>query len=583
MNSASARASSVLPTPVGPRNRNEPIGRFGSDRPARERRRALDDGLHGLVLADHPLVQALLHLDQLLDLALHQLRHRDAGPAGDDLGDVLLGDLLGQQRAGLVELVAAPLLFGDDLLELGDLGVLELRRALEVALTLGLLELAARLVQPGDRGLARLDRLLLRLPAGLELRRGLVQVGELGLDRLTAGLRRLVLLALERLALDLELEDPAVHFVDLDRRGLDLHLQPRGGLVDQVDRLVGEEPVGDVALGERGRGDDRGVGDADSVVALVALLEAAQDRDRVVDVGLAHQHRLEAPLQRRVLLDVLAVLVERGRPDTAQLAAGEHRLQQVGRVHRALGGARADDRVQLVDEQDDLTLGLLDLLQHGLEALLELAPVLGAGDQGADVERDHPAVAQRLGHVAVDDPLGEPLDDRRLAHAGLADQYRVVLRPARQHLDHPANLLVAADHRVELVGPGVGGQVAPELLQRLGHLLRVRGGHAAGSLRLVDGADQRVAVGEDVGDAARPVREGEEQVADRDVLVVARRHLLLGPLQHLDEPGRGPDLGLAVAARRRQLGDRLAGAVGDRRDVGGELAQGGGGESLVLL
>ena len=40
MNSASALQSSVLPTPVGPRNRNEPIGRCGSDRPARERRMA---------------------------------------------------------------------------------------------------------------------------------------------------------------------------------------------------------------------------------------------------------------------------------------------------------------------------------------------------------------------------------------------------------------------------------------------------------------------------------------------------------------------------------------------------------------
>ena len=29
-NSARALVSSVLPTPVGPRNRNEPIGRFGS-------------------------------------------------------------------------------------------------------------------------------------------------------------------------------------------------------------------------------------------------------------------------------------------------------------------------------------------------------------------------------------------------------------------------------------------------------------------------------------------------------------------------------------------------------------------------
>src|SRR5579885_1028614 len=39
-NSASARATSVLPTPVGPRKRNEPAGRLGDLRPARERRMA---------------------------------------------------------------------------------------------------------------------------------------------------------------------------------------------------------------------------------------------------------------------------------------------------------------------------------------------------------------------------------------------------------------------------------------------------------------------------------------------------------------------------------------------------------------
>src|SRR5258708_2739385 len=38
MNCARVRATSVLPTPVGPRNRNEPIGRFGLFNPARERR-----------------------------------------------------------------------------------------------------------------------------------------------------------------------------------------------------------------------------------------------------------------------------------------------------------------------------------------------------------------------------------------------------------------------------------------------------------------------------------------------------------------------------------------------------------------
>ena len=97
------------------------------------------------------------------------------------------------------------------------------------------------------------------------------------------------------------------------------------------------------------------------MVRLVALLEAAQDRDRVLDRRLADEDRLEAPLERRVLLDVLAVLVERRRADAAQLAAREHRLQHVRGVHGALGRAGADDRVQLVDEEDDLAVGVLDL------------------------------------------------------------------------------------------------------------------------------------------------------------------------------------------------------------------------------
>ncbi len=121
--------------------------------------------------------------------------------------------------------------------------------------------------------------------------------------------------------------------------------------------------------------------------------------------------------------------------------------------------------------------GLGDLLQHALEPFLELAAVGGAGDQRAHVECDHAAVAQRLGHVPGDDPLGEALDDRGLADAGLADQHGVVLGAPREHLDHATDLLVAPDHRVELALLGDLGQVAPEALERALLLLGgLRGG-----------------------------------------------------------------------------------------------------------
>ena len=102
-NSASARASSVLPTPVGPRKMKLPSGRLGSCSPARAPDR-VGDGRDGLVLADDALVQPLLHLQQLLDLAFHQPADRDAGPAADDLGDVLLVDFLLEHPLVLLQL-----------------------------------------------------------------------------------------------------------------------------------------------------------------------------------------------------------------------------------------------------------------------------------------------------------------------------------------------------------------------------------------------------------------------------------------------------------------------------------------------
>ena len=56
-NSARARASSVLPTPVGPRKRNDPTGRCGSPSPERARTHRVGNRDDGLILADHPLVQ----------------------------------------------------------------------------------------------------------------------------------------------------------------------------------------------------------------------------------------------------------------------------------------------------------------------------------------------------------------------------------------------------------------------------------------------------------------------------------------------------------------------------------------------
>ena len=70
-------------------------------------------------------------------------------------------------------------------------------------------------------------------------------------------------------------------------------------------------------------------------------------------LGSPDVDNLEAALQRGILLDVFAILIQRGCANSPQFAAGQRRLQHVARVNRAFGRARAHERVQFVDEQND--------------------------------------------------------------------------------------------------------------------------------------------------------------------------------------------------------------------------------------
>ena len=421
------------------------------------------------------------------------------------------------------------------LLELGDLSVLQLGHAREIARAARRLEIEPRALELFLDVRGTLHRRLLRLPDLLEVGVLALELLQLFVERLQPLLRRLVALLLERLALHLELDDAPVEAVQLLGLRVDLHADARRRLVDQVDRLVGKLTVRDVAMRERRGGDDRGVGDLDLVMHRVTLLQAAQDGDRVLDRGLVDQHLLEAPLERGVLLDVLAVFVERRRADAVQFAARERGLQHVARIHGALGLAGADHGVQLVDEQDHAAFLLREVVQHRLEPFLELAAELRAGDQRAHVEREDALVAQALGHLAVDDALREALDDRGLADAGLADQHGVVLGAPLQHLDRAADLVVAADDRVELALLGALGQVDGVFLERLAALLGIRVVDLLAAAHLLDRALERAlddaGVAQDLAERALVLERREHEQLARDVLVAALLRELVGQVE----------------------------------------------------
>ncbi len=313
------------------------------------------------------------------------------------------------------------------------------------------------------------------------------------------------------------------------------------------------------------------------MVELVALLEAPQDRDRVLHRRFGDGHGLESPLERGVLLDVPAVLLGGRGPDAVERSARKRRLQQVRGVQRtALRGTGVDERVKLVDEQDHPALGALDLTKDRLQPLLELAAELRAREERAEVERHDPLLAECLGHVLGGDAQREPFDHRGLADPGVADQHRIVLRPAREDLDHAADLFVPPDHRVELAVPGEHRQVPAVLLERLVlGLLRPASDGAAGPADLFEGSFQGSAPGaellEQVLGGGRNGEQAQQQLVDRGVPVLAASGFRLRGVEDLGELSREVLVRGRDVVDGRMTGQRLLdpGRESVRRDLHG--------------
>ena len=168
----------------------------------------------------------------------------------------------------------------------------------------------------------------------------------------------------------------------------------------------------------------------------------------------------------------------------------------------------------------------------------------------------------RSGDLVRDDALRQPLGDGGLADAGLADEDRVVLLAAAEHLDDALDLVLAADDRVELALARQLGQIAPELVRAPGSrssprapARRLRPAVPPRSFRVSSRTFLRSTpeLHEHARrDAFALADQAEEQMLGADVVVAEQARLVDRELEH------------ALRARReRDLADRERAARGD--------------------
>ena len=202
-----------------------------------------------------------------------------------------------------------------------------------------------------------------------------------------------------------------------------------GRLVHQVDGLVRQKPLGQIANGQVHRRLQSLVRDGDVVVGLIPPPQSPENGQRLVPGGLAHRDGLEAALQGGVLFNIFAVLIQGGGADDLNLSPGEGRFQDVGRVNGSLRAACPHDGVQLIDEQNHIARPA-HLLKHVLELLLKLPPVLGACHHGGQIQGAHPFTQQMGRCGAVGNGQSQSLYHRGFAYAGFSDESGVVLGAA---------------------------------------------------------------------------------------------------------------------------------------------------------
>ena len=213
--------------------------------------------------------------------------------------------------------------------------------------------------------------------------------------------------------------------------------------VHRVYRLVWHETVADVAGCQFDTCFQCIVGICHVVMILVATLHILQNLQRLLIGCGFHHHLLETALQCSVLLDGVAVFVQRRGSDTLYGSARQCRLQDVCGIHRTSCRTRTNHGVYLVDEYNDIRI-LLQFFDEHLHALLKLSTILRAGYHTSHIQCHQTLVEEHRRTVVCGNHLCQSFDNGTLSHARLTNEYRVVFLAATKDFDDALDLILTA-------------------------------------------------------------------------------------------------------------------------------------------
>jgi len=223
---------------------------------------------------------------------------------------------------------------------------------------------------------------------------------------------------------------------------------PGAGRVQNANRLIRQLPPGDITGRQRNSLCNRLVQNAHLVMFFQTPCQASHHRDCAFWIRLVHFNDLEAPGQRGVFLNILFVFRPCCRSDGAQFTPCQGRLQQIGRISLPRSATSTNQRMSLINEQNDRTGGGFHRIDDGFQAIFKLPLHRCARLQQGQVQNTQIHIPQRFWHIAISNPLGKPFDHGCLPDPGFTGQDGIVLAAAHQDIDHLPYLSITPDNRI---------------------------------------------------------------------------------------------------------------------------------------
>ena len=342
----------------------------------------IGNGLNGLVLPNHALVEFFFEIQQFFALALQHFLHGYTRPFGHDFGNIS-----GSYFRTTKERFSSPIGGGGGFFfQFRNFTIPNFGHLTVVARALGLVGFEFERVELLFQGTFFVYLLFFHFPLRPQFIAVFVEVGNFFVE---AGFFFFVVFAANGFSFYFQLHHAAVEFVEFF--GYRVHFQTQFGrrLVHQINGFVGQKTVGDVTVGEFDGGNNSIVLDAHAVVEFVFFFDTAQNRNGIWHVGFVHQNQLKTPLQSLVFFDVFLVFFKRGGSNGVQFAARQCGFEQVGRVHGTFAAARANERVDFVNKQNNLPVAVGYFLDYGFESFFKFAFVFGTRNEQTHVERHH--------------------------------------------------------------------------------------------------------------------------------------------------------------------------------------------------